>query len=112
MAAALIATLALALPTYDDFESYDPPAYTDHGIVCGDCTDASYGGDTRRHASVAEVRRCWAWREADAAEAAAEKWAEDAWLRHAEAGTPDTWHAEDLERQAEAAGLPIPPGMH
>lgn len=43
-----------------------------------------------------------------AAEQAGEIWAEGAWLRAAE----NQWDPEDdLERMAEASGLPIPPGM-
>ena len=59
------------------------------------------------HETVAEARDC----EWDAQEARAEIYAEDAWLRAAEAGTPDTWREEDLERMSAAFGLPIPPGM-
>lgn len=45
-----------------------------------------------------------------AAQQEGEIWAENAWLRTAEAGTPDTWREEELERMAAASGVPIPPG--
>jgi hypothetical protein len=63
------------------------------------------------HQSAAAVRACYQAAEAEAAQQAAEIWAENAWLRAAEAGTPDTWRDEDLERMAEACGLPVPPGF-
>lgn len=42
----------------------------------------------------------------------AEIWAEDAWLRHAEAGDPETWHEEDLARLTEIYGYGPPPGYY
>lgn len=38
-----------------------------------------------------------------------EIWAEGAWLRHAEAGTPETWAEEELARLTDLYGPP-PPG--
>ena len=38
------------------------------------------------------------------AQYAAETYAENAWLRAAEAGTPESWSDEDREREMEAAG--------
>ncbi len=40
----------------------------------------------------------------------AEIWAEDAWLRAAEAGTPDTWAEENIARLTEIYGYGPPPG--
>ena len=76
-------------------------------IRCAHCPE--------RHAKAAEVRDCaeaayvFVPQEVLDAEAAAEIWAEGAWLRAAEAGTPDTWREHELERMSEASGLPIPP---
>lgn len=39
-----------------------------------------------------------------------ELYAENAWLRHAEQGNPDTWADEDRERMTEALGYGPPPG--
>jgi hypothetical protein len=84
------------------------PAETDTGIRCGGC---STPWDIRRHASVADVRRCCAVMVTIAAEVNDELAAEGAWLRAAESGTPDTWREDDIERMAAASGLPVPPGM-
>lgn len=79
------------------------------GIKCGQCK--------RYHETVHDVRQCY--RDARggylsdqefAEQQAQEIWAENAWLRAAEAGTSETWREEELERMAEASGLPIPPG--
>jgi len=100
-------TATAALPLLDTWD--DGPAYTATGIVCGGCTEASR--TTRRHADVAAVRFCFALTDARAAEAAAEIYAEGAWLRAAEAGTPDTWADEDRERMIDALGYGPPPGF-
>jgi hypothetical protein len=47
-----------------------------------------------------------------AAQQEGEIWAEDAWLRAAEAGDPASWREEELERMAAASGLPVPPGFY
>jgi hypothetical protein len=80
-------------------------------IKCGQCSEV--------HGSVREVKACYTdarggyLSDQDFADAQArEIWAEDAWLRAAEAGTPETWREEELERIAEASGLPIPPGFY
>lgn len=65
----------------------------------------------QRHTSVDQVRECADDFYADEELSNQIAWAEDAWLRVAEAGTPDSWRDEDLERMAEASGLPIPPGF-
>jgi hypothetical protein len=80
-----------------------------HAIRCGQCNGT--------HPTVADVTRCHIdyrggfldCREA-ATEQAAEIDAENAWLRAAEAGTPDTWAEENLERMIEACGYGPPPG--
>lgn len=43
-------------------------------------------------------------------EARQEAWAENAWLRAAEAGTPDSWAEEDYERMVAAVGYGSPYG--
>lgn len=105
------APAAVALPAvahWDDF--YRLPGHVPSGIRCGACTDDLH--EVIRHTDVATVRACHLRRADWAAEAAAEQQAESAWLRHAEAGNPDTWREEDLERMAAASGLPMPPGMY
>jgi hypothetical protein len=58
---------------------------------------------------LALVRKCWEGLCADRkAESDAEIWAENAWLRAAEAGTPDTWADEDRERAIEFYGYGPP----
>jgi hypothetical protein len=65
-----------------------------HTIRCGSCK--------LTHPTAAGVRRCYDEAAFDAAESAAELYAENAWLRAAEAGTPETWAEEDHERMLEA----------
>lgn len=62
-------------------------------------------GNDHQHVTVAEAIEC----DIESAQMHAELEAENAWLRAAEAGAPDTWRDEDLERMAEAYGTPIPP---
>jgi hypothetical protein len=58
---------------------------------------------------LAGIRRCYEGLAADRkAESDAEIWAENAWLRAAEAGTPDTWADEDRERAIEFYGYGPP----
>lgn len=65
------------------------------------------GTDPHPHDTVVEAREC-----ADfSAQAADEVWAEGAWLRAAEAGTPDTWADEDRERMTEVLGYGPPPSF-
>lgn len=66
------------------------------------------GGDPHPHDTVDEARKC----EDEIAEAYAEHRAENAWLRPAEAGTPDTWRETELAGMSAAYGLPVPPGFH
>lgn len=80
------------------------PAVTGKGIRCGACKG--------RHQNVAAVRDCHRILEDQLQQQLAEIWAENAWLRAAEAGDPATWHEDDLERMAEATGLPVPPGFY
>lgn len=79
-------------------------------IRCGSCHD--------RHASAEDVRRCYTdarggfFTDADFDDnQAAEIYAEDAWLRAAEAGTPETWEEENRDRMIEACGYGPPPGF-
>ncbi len=75
------------------------PEETETGVVCEQCSDATEFWTERvgegevlvprrqvRHASVAHVRECYAERERQAAETAAEIWAEGACLRWLEGG--------------------------
>jgi hypothetical protein len=78
------------------------PLQVPDGIRCGECQ--------QRHQNVAAVRACHEIAEGQRQQQADEIWAEDAWLRAAEAGDPATWREEELERMAEASGLPVPPG--
>lgn len=80
------------------------PEVTDQGPRCGSCR--------HRHANAAAVKACHEAAREVAAESAAEIWAENAWLRAAEAGSPGTWSEEWAERQSEAEGVPIPPNWH
>ena len=64
--------------------------------------------DAHRHETVAEAREC----EDLSAQAAAEIWAEGAWLRAAEAGSPETWREEEIDRMTEALGYGPPPSMY
>ena len=48
---------------------------------------------------------------ADEREAREEAYAENAWLRHAETGRPDTWADEDRAREINALGYGPPPGF-
>lgn len=80
-----------------------------HTIKCGSCRQL--------HGSAAEVRQCYTAARGGYLsdrdfydQQQREIWAESAWLRAAEAGTPGTWREEELERMAESSGLPIPPG--
>lgn len=56
--------------------------------------------DAHPHATVAEARACEAEAAYDAAEAAAEQWAENAWLRAAEY---DPRAREEMEREEAMA---------
>jgi hypothetical protein len=113
----MIAIPAEVAQTIEELAAEDLFATVDRtltGPVCGDCSDfarAYEPGTVVRHASVDHVRFCWRLREDLAEQTRQEMWAEGAWLRAAEAGTPDTWREEELERMAAASGLPIPPGM-
>lgn len=90
--------------SYDaDADSYCYPVITDTGIRCAGCQ--------ARHENVAAVRACHAITEDHRLQQEAEIYAENGWLRAAEAGTPDTWRDEELARMAEASGLPVPPGF-
>jgi len=80
-------------------------------VKCGQCK--------KTHTSVSAVRQCYTdarggyLRAEDAIAASAEEVrAENAWLQAAEAGNPDTWRENELERMAEASGLPVPPGLY
>lgn len=78
--------------------------------ITGDDPKSTHPHDTVAEAWVCEDEAAQARDEAR--QMRDEMWAEDAWLRAAEAGTPDTWREEDLERMSEAYGLPVPPGMY
>jgi hypothetical protein len=73
------------------------------------------GPETRHpHETVCEAVDCqtqFEIDEADAQQAAAELYAENAWLRAAEAGTPETWREEDFDRMVDALGYGPPPGF-
>jgi hypothetical protein len=86
--------------------SYGLPVATDTGIRCANHWD----GQRIRHENVDAVRACYAITRDLADQQASECWAEDAWLRAAEAGTPDTWREDDIARMAEALGYGPPPG--
>lgn len=74
-------------------------------IACGNIPHVPH-----RHSSVAEVRACWFQLEDDRTQAAAEAYAEGAWLRAAEAGTLETWAEEDRDRLIDLYGYGPPPG--
>jgi hypothetical protein len=73
------------------------------------------GRETRHpHTSVQEAVDCqtqFEIDEADAQWAASELYAENAAVRAAEAGTPETWREEDLDRMVDALGYGPPPGF-
>lgn len=91
------------------------PEITDHGIRCGHC---STRWEVRRHATVADVRRCWIATDEETAEAAAEIAAE---LRNErffeergfdEARAQEQWEADRgaisfRDALAQSMGLPI-----
>jgi hypothetical protein len=90
------------------------PEITDHGIRCGHC---STHWEVRRHASVADVRRCWIATEEEAAESAAEIAAELAVERFFEergfdeARAQEQWEADRgvisfSDALAQSMGLP------
>jgi hypothetical protein len=98
-------TMTIVTAVWDyDTDDCGYPLQVREGIRCGECK--------QRHQSVAAVRACHQIAEQQRQQAADEIWAENAWLRAAEAGTPDTWREEELERMAEACGTPVPPGFY
>ncbi len=111
---AATATAARSIETLLSVDYYELPEPTSDGVVCPGCTahERAMGRtDTIRHASADHVDFCRS-RTADMdAEAKAEIDAEGAWLRAAEAGTPDTWADEDRDRAIEALGYGPPAGF-
>ncbi len=63
------------------------------------------------HASAAAARECWERTQEEQVQAAQERAAEDAWLRAAEAGNPDTWAETEREAQTDFYGYGPPPGF-
>ena len=88
----------------DGYQStdWDLPVQTETGIRCAMCQG--------RHENVAAVAACHVISRNLRDQQAAEVWAENAWLRAAEAGDPASWEDEQRERQAAVWGRP-PPGM-
>lgn len=68
-------------------------------------------GNDHRHSSVDEVYICWLEFVGAVDDAQAENDAENAWLKAAEAGTPDTWADSDRDRLIELYGYGPPPGF-
>lgn len=68
------------------------------GIRCWSCG--------KRHATIEAIRDCHDERYFDDAMYRQEDAAENAWLRAAEAGNPDSWAEEDRERWTEIYGIP------
>ena len=91
------------MPATYQTTDWDLPVQTEAGPRCWSCKG--------RHENTAAVRACHQISRDLADQQAAECWAEDGWLRAAEAGTPDTWEDEDRERMIAAYGPPPPWGF-
>ena len=84
------------MPATYQTTDWDLPVQTKAGPRCWSCKG--------RHQNTEAVRACHQISRDLADQQAAECWAEDGWLRAAEAGTPDTWADEDRERMIAAYG--------